>query len=46
LVDKHLAPVAGLADRCLVIEKGVVAWQGPGTALLADRGLRDELLHV
>jgi branched-chain amino acid transport system ATP-binding protein len=46
LVDKHLAPVAGLADRCLVIEKGSVAWQGPGTALLADRGLRDELLHV
>jgi branched-chain amino acid transport system ATP-binding protein len=46
LVDKHLGQVARLADRCVVIEKGRVAWQGSGTTLLEDAALRDQMLHV
>jgi branched-chain amino acid transport system ATP-binding protein len=46
LVDKHLGQVARLADRCVVIEKGFLRWQGKGSALLHDPGLREKLLHV
>ena len=46
VIDKHLALLAGLADRVVVLEKGRVAWSGASAALAADPALADRLLHV
>ena len=46
VIDKHLALLAGLADRIVVLEKGRVAWTGAAAALAADPALADRLLHV
>ncbi len=44
VIDKNIAPLARIADRHYVVEKGRVAWQGDSAALLADtRVLRDYL---
>jgi branched-chain amino acid transport system ATP-binding protein len=41
VVDKDVRALARLADRFTVLQKGRVAWEGSGEALLAD----DEMLH-
>ncbi len=41
VVDKDVRALARLADRFTVLQKGRVAWQGSGEALLAD----EEMLH-
>jgi branched-chain amino acid transport system ATP-binding protein len=46
IVDKHLAALAGLADRHVVLEKGRVVWTGSSSALNADAGVRQKYLQV
>ncbi len=46
VIDKHLALLASLADRIVVLEKGRVAWTGAAVALAADPAAADRLLHV
>jgi branched-chain amino acid transport system ATP-binding protein len=41
VVDKDVRALARLADRFTVLQKGAVAWEGTGEALLADT----EMLH-
>ncbi len=41
VVDKDVRALAQLADRFTVLQKGAVAWEGTGAALLADQ----EMLH-
>jgi branched-chain amino acid transport system ATP-binding protein len=41
VVDKDVRALARLADRFTVLQKGAVAWEGTGEALLADA----EMLH-
>ena len=41
VVDKDVRALAQLADRFVVLQRGVVAWEGTGEALLADQ----EMLH-
>jgi branched-chain amino acid transport system ATP-binding protein len=42
VVDKDVRALSGLAERFTVLQKGAVAWQGTGAALLDDR----ENLHA
>jgi branched-chain amino acid transport system ATP-binding protein len=42
VVDKDVRALSGLAERFTVLQKGAVAWQGSGAALLDDR----ESLHA
>ncbi|SDO19073.1 branched-chain amino acid transport system ATP-binding protein [Halomonas shengliensis] len=44
IVDKSLSELLPLADRCVLLEKGVSAWTGPAEALTAS--LRDRYLGV
>src|SRR6188474_605710 len=46
VVDKNIAPLARIADRHFVVEKGRVAWQGDSAALLADTRVLHEYLGV
>jgi branched-chain amino acid transport system ATP-binding protein len=46
VIDKHVAALARLADRVVMLEKGRVAWCGPAAALTADPALADRFLHV
>ena len=46
LVDKNLAELLPLADRCVVLEKGRSVWTGAAAALAADRALQDRHLGV
>jgi len=46
VVDKNIAPLARIADRHFVVEKGRVAWQGDSAALLADTRVLREYLGV
>ncbi len=46
VVDKNIAPLARIADRHFVVEKGRVAWQGDSAALLADARVMHEYLGV
>jgi branched-chain amino acid transport system ATP-binding protein len=46
LVDKNLAELLPLADRCVVLEKGRSVWSGPATALASDRALQNRHLGV
>ena len=41
VVDKDVRALAQLADRFTVLQRGMVAWEGTGEALLADQ----EMLH-
>jgi branched-chain amino acid transport system ATP-binding protein len=36
IVDKTLKELKPLADACVVLERGAVAWQGPPGALTAE----------
>jgi len=46
VVDKNIAPLARIADRHYVVEKGRVAWQGDSATLLADTRVLHEYLGV
>jgi len=46
VVDKHIAALADLADRHVVLEKGRVAWTGSSAALSADPDVRQKYLQV
>ena len=44
VIDKHLAAMAGLADRATILEKGRVVWAGTAAAL--DATVAERYLHV
>lgn len=46
VVDKNIAPLARIADRHYIVEKGRVAWQGDSATLLADTRVLQEYLGV
>jgi branched-chain amino acid transport system ATP-binding protein len=46
VVDKDVRALARLADRFVVLQKGGVAWQGTGAALLSDEALLHGMLGV
>ena len=46
IVDKNLGPLLELADHHVVLEKGLVAWQGDGAALRADQATVQQHLGV
>jgi branched-chain amino acid transport system ATP-binding protein len=46
VIDKNIAPLARLADRHYIVEKGRVAWQGDSRSLLADPALLHQYVGV
>ena len=46
LIDKNIAALHALADRHVIIEKGVVRWTGSSEALAADPSIAERFLHV
>ena len=46
VIDKNIAPLARLADRHYVVEKGRVAWHGDSRTLLADPALLHRYVGV
>ena len=46
VIDKNVDALARLADRHLILEKGLVAWTGTSDELRADPSLKDRFLHV
>ncbi|HEY2979132.1 MAG TPA: ABC transporter ATP-binding protein, partial [Burkholderiaceae bacterium] len=46
VVDKYLQRLIALADRHVILEKGLVAWSGSSSALAADPGLWHRYLGV
>ena len=46
VIDKNIAPLARLADRHYIVEKGRVAWSGDSSALLGDPRLLHQYLGV
>ena len=46
VIDKNLGPLLELADRHVVMEKGVVVWSGDSAALRADPRIVHEYLGV
>jgi len=46
IVDKDVAALAGIADRCVVVEKGRIAYSGTPAALAADRDVMIRHLGV
>jgi branched-chain amino acid transport system ATP-binding protein len=46
VIDKNIAPLARLADRHYIVEKGRVAWRGDSQALLADPALLHQYVGV
>ncbi len=46
VVDKNLAEMKGIVDRCYVIEKGNVAWNGDFSTLIADSSITERYLGV
>jgi branched-chain amino acid transport system ATP-binding protein len=46
IVDKNVPQLAEIADQHVILEKGRVAWRGPGSELLRNQGLKDRYLHV
>jgi branched-chain amino acid transport system ATP-binding protein len=46
VIDKDLDALAALADRCYVMIKGRVDWQGSVQSLLTDSALRSRTLGV
>ncbi|MEO8935171.1 MAG: ABC transporter ATP-binding protein [Burkholderiaceae bacterium] len=39
VIDKYVQRLVGLADRCAIVEKGRIVWQGTSGELDADRAL-------
>ena len=46
VIDKYVQRLITLADRHLILEKGLVVWAGTSAALLADRALWQRYLGV
>ena len=46
VIDKNVDALARLADRHVILEKGLVAWTGTSDELRADPSLKDRFLHV
>ena len=46
VIDKYVQRLIALADRHVILEKGVVVWAGSSEALQADRGLWQRYLGV
>jgi branched-chain amino acid transport system ATP-binding protein len=46
VVDKHLSEMASVVERAVILERGLVAWSGTISALLADPGITERHLHV
>jgi branched-chain amino acid transport system ATP-binding protein len=46
IVDKDIAALAGIADRCVVVEKGRIVYSGTPAALAADRDVMIRHLGV
>jgi branched-chain amino acid transport system ATP-binding protein len=46
VVDKNIGPLLQLADRHIILEKGVVAWVGTSDALRQDPGIARRYLGV
>ncbi|ESR26839.1 ABC transporter ATP-binding protein [Lutibaculum baratangense] len=46
VIDKNVDALMTLADRHVVIEKGVVRWTGTSRELAADPGVKERYLHV
>ena len=46
IVDKNLRELAGLADHCVILERGRSVWQGAPAALTADAELQNRYLGV
>ena len=46
LIDKNLAALQRLADRCVVIEKGRTVWQGTPTEMVATQAVVQRYLGV
>jgi branched-chain amino acid transport system ATP-binding protein len=46
VIDKTVDALMQLCDRHLILEKGLVAWQGTSAALAADAEARDRYLSV
>ena len=46
VIDKYVQRMIALADRHLILEKGVVVWTGSSAALQADQGLWQRYLGV
>ncbi|HET8790046.1 MAG TPA: ATP-binding cassette domain-containing protein, partial [Modicisalibacter sp.] len=46
IVDKNVNDLLPLAERCLVLEKGQVAWSGESSAFMADQTLQQRYLGV
>ena len=46
VVDKHLAALAHVAERAVVVEKGRTVWSGSTAQLAADRDVHDRFLSV
>jgi len=46
VIDKNIAPLARLADRHYIVEKGRVAWHGDSQALLADPAILHQYVGV
>jgi branched-chain amino acid transport system ATP-binding protein len=46
VIDKNVAPLARLADRHYIVEKGRVAWHGDSQALLSDPTLLHQYVGV
>ncbi|GAC1584220.1 MAG: ABC transporter ATP-binding protein [Candidatus Elarobacter sp.] len=46
IVDKHLAALAALTDRAVILEKGRTVWTGASSELASDATLHDRFLSV
>ncbi|MEP7155645.1 MAG: ABC transporter ATP-binding protein [Betaproteobacteria bacterium] len=46
LVEQNVESALGVADRAYVLDRGVVAYEGPAEALRSDAALRSQLLGV
>jgi branched-chain amino acid transport system ATP-binding protein len=46
VIDKSLDALLVLADRHVVIERGRMVWQGTSPALMAERAMVEQALHV
>lgn len=46
IIDKYVERLMKLADHHIILEKGVVVWQGDSEGLAADRGLWERYLGV
>jgi branched-chain amino acid transport system ATP-binding protein len=46
VIDKNIGPLARLADRHYIVEKGRIAWSGDSAALMADPAILHQYVGV